>query len=105
MGPLQNERTSVASVVFPPLSGSVTGRLSWIAIVLAAAAVLPGMALGLLGLPLGVGAAAVSAVALVRLTNKPPAQRRGELLTMLSLGVGVFQVVFALVSAYAGNAM
>ena len=108
MGPwhnsLQSERTSVAAVVFPPLSGSVTGRLSWIAIVLAAAA-LPGMALGLLGLPLGVGAAGAAAVALVRLTNKPPGQRRGELLTMLSLGVGVFQAVFALVSVYAVNAM
>ena len=108
MGPMQNslhsERTSVAAVVFPPLSGSITGRLSWIAIVLATAA-LPGMALGLLGLPLGIGAAAASAVALVRLTNKPAGQRRGELLTMLSLGVGVFQVVFALVSVFAVNAM
>ena len=109
MGPTQNplegERTSVAAVVFPPLSGSITGRLSWIAIVLAVASALPGMALGLLGLALGVGAAAVGAVALVRLTNKPAGQRRGELLTMLSLGVGVFQVVFALVSAYAVIAM
>ena len=109
MGPLHNplhsERTSAAAALIPPLSGSITGRLSWIAIVLAVASALPGMALGLLGLPLGVGAAAVAAVALVRLTNKPAGQRRGELLTMLSLGVGVFQAVFALVSAYAVNAM
>ena len=103
--PSHGGRTSVAAVVFPPLSGSVTGRLSWIAIILGVTSALPGMALGLFGLPLGVGAAAVSSVALVRLTNKPPEQRRGELLTMLSLGVGVFQVVFALVSAYAVNAM
>ena len=109
MGPaqhsLQSERTSVAATLIPPITGSITGRLSWIAIALAVASALPGMTLGLLGLPLGVGAAAVSAAALVRLTNKPPGQRRGELLTMLSLGVGVFQVVFALVSVYAVNAI
>lgn len=82
---------------------SITNRLVWIAFALAVASAVPGMLLGLFGLPLGIGAAAVSLVALVRLTNKPPEQRRGEVLTLLSLGFGVFQVVFLLVAFYFVN--
>ena len=100
---LQHERTTVPTAVLPPLSGSITGRLVWLAVVLGVAAAVPGMVLGLFGLPLGLGAVGVSAAALVRLMNKPPEQRRGEILTLLSLGVGVFQVVFALVAFYFVN--
>ena len=88
----------------PPARVSITNRLVWIAFALAVASAVPGMVLGLFGVPLGLGAAAVSLVALVRLTNKPPEQRRGELLTLLSLGFGVFQVVFLLVAFYFVNA-
>ena len=87
----------------PPARISITNRLIWIGFALAVASAVPGMVLGLFGLPLGFGAAAVSLVALVRLTNKPPEQRRGELLTLLSLGFGVFQVVFLLVAFYFVN--
>ena len=83
-----------------PRKRSVTNMLVWIAFVLGLAAAVPGMVLGVLGLPLGLGAAAVSAAALIRLSNKPPEQRRGQMLTLLSLGFGVFQVVFALVGFY-----
>ena len=100
---LHNERMTVASTVLPPVSGSITGRLVWIAIVLGVAAVVPGMVLGLFGLPLGLGAVGVSTAALIRLMNKPSDQRRGEILTLLSLGAGVFQVVFALVAFYFVN--
>jgi hypothetical protein len=86
-----------------PAAVSVTGRLVWIAFALGLAAAIPGLVLGLFGLPLGLAAAAVSAVALVRLTGMPPEQRRGEMLTLMSLGFGVFQVVFALVAFYFVN--
>jgi uncharacterized membrane protein len=77
--------------------------LVWIAFALGLAAAIPGLVLGLFGLPLGLAAALVSAVALVRLTRMPPEQRRGETLTLMSLGFGVFQVVFALVAFYFVN--
>ena len=86
-----------------PAAVSVTGRLVWIAFALGLGAAIPGLVLGLLGLPLGLAAATVSAIALVRLTGMPPEQRRGEILTLLSLGFGVFQVVFALVAFYSVN--
>jgi hypothetical protein len=79
---------------------SITGTLVRLAVCLGAASAVPGMVIGLYGLPIGVAAAAVSAAALVRLTNKPTDQRRGELLALLSLGAGVFQAVFALVVFY-----
>jgi hypothetical protein len=82
---------------------SATGRLVWIAFALGLAAAIPGLVLGLFGLPLGLAAALVSIVALVRLTGMPPEQRRGEMLTLMSLGFGVFQVVFALVAFYSVN--
>lgn len=92
-----------ASYARPAARFSITNTLVRIAMALGLAAVVPGMLLGVYGLPLGVAAAAVSAAALIRLTNKPPEQRRGELLTLLSLGVGVFQLVFALVAFYFVN--
>ena len=67
------------------------------------ASAIPGMVLGLFGLPLGVAAAAASLVALLRLTGTPPEQRRGEMLTLLGLAFGVFQVVFVLVGFYFVN--
>ena len=87
----------------PAARRSATSTLVWIAFVLGLASAVPGMVLGLFGLPLGLAAATVSFVALVRLTNKPPGQRRGEMLTLISLGVGVFQVVFLLVAFYFVN--
>ena len=80
------------------------GRLVWIAFALGLASAIPGLVLGLFGVPLGIAAATVSIVALVRLTDTPPERRRGELLTLLGLGFGVFQVVFALVAFYFVNA-
>src|SRR5438105_3765533 len=70
------------SAVSPTANVSVNG-LVWVAFALGLASAIPGLVLGLFGLPLGLAAAAVSAVALVRLTSKPPDQRRGETLTML----------------------
>ena len=83
-----------------PAAVSVTGRLVWIAFALGLGAAVSGLVLGLFGLPLGLAAATVSVIALIRLTGKPPEQRRGEMLTLLSLGFGIFQVVFALVAFY-----
>ena len=107
MGQLETDRggSNAGAVVRagPPAPISITNLLVWIAFSLAVASAVPGMVLGLFGLPLGAGAAAVSMVALVRLTNKPPEQRRGELITLLSLGFGVFQVVFLLVVFYFVN--
>jgi hypothetical protein len=77
--------------------------LVWIAFGLGVASAVPGMVLGLFGLPLGVAAAGVSLVALLRLTGMPREQRRGEMLTLLGLGFGVFQVVFVLVGFYVVN--
>jgi hypothetical protein len=93
----------VATAALPAGRVSVTNTLVWTAVTLGVASAIPGMVMGLYGLPIGLAAAVVSAAALVRLTNKPPAQRRGELLTLLSLGAGVFQVVFALVAFYFVN--
>ena len=84
-------------------SAAVPMKLVWTAFALGLGAAIPGLVLGLFGLPLGLAAATVSAVALIRLTGMPPEQRRGELLTLLSLGFGVFQVVFALVAFYFVN--
>jgi len=86
-----------------PKTVSMTGKLVWIAFALGLGAAIPGLVLGLFGLPLGLAAATVSAVALIRLTGMPPEQRRGEMLTLVSLGFGVFQVVFALVAFYFVN--
>ena len=111
MGVLQTERpltarvTSAAlpSAALPATRFSITNALVRIAIVLGVASAVPGMVMGLYGLPIGLAAAGVSAAALIRLTNKPADQRRGELLTLLSLGAGVFQVVFALVAFFFVN--
>ena len=104
MGAFDNARAgttvAAAAAASPPARISITNTLVWIAFALGVASAVPGMVLGLFGLPLGLGAAAVSLVALVRLTNKPPEQRRGELITLISLGFGVFQVVFLLVAFY-----
>jgi len=86
------------TVAAPSAPVSVTNTLVWIAFALGLTSAIPGLVLGLFGLPFGVAAAGVSAVALARLTTKPPDQRRGEMLTLLSLGIGVFQIVFALVA-------
>ena len=109
MGGFENQRvvTVAAGSMSPlvvPAEVPGTGRLVWIAFALGLAAAIPGMVLGVFGVPLGVAAAAVSVVALRRLTDAPPEQRRGEMLTLLSLGFGVFQVVFALVAFYFVNA-
>jgi hypothetical protein len=106
VGALENasgkQQSSVATVgaaaAARPAPVSATNTLVWVAFALGLASAIPGLVLGLFGLPFGVAAAAVSAVALARLTNNPPDQRRGELLTLLSLGIGVFQIVFALVA-------
>lgn len=104
VGAFENARAGVAvaatAAPSPPGRISITNTLVWVAFGLGVASAVPGMVLGLFGLPLGLGAAAVSLVALVRLTNKPPEQRRGELITLVSLGFGVFQVVFLLVAFY-----
>ena len=97
-------RSSMLSATSRPQLVSITRLLVWLGFGLGLAAAVPGMLLGVFGLPLGFAAAAVSATALVRLTNKPPDQRRGEVLALLSLGCGVFQVVFALVGFYIVNA-
>ena len=100
VGGLENQRRA-ASAAAAPESALVSGHpLVWVAFALGVASAIPGMVLGLFGLPLGLAAAAVSLVALVRLANQPPEQRRGEMLTLLSLGFGVFQVVFSLVTFY-----
>src|SRR5688500_8434152 len=72
----ENDR-GVAAVRLRNGAGCMTGKLVWVAFALGLAAAVPGLVLGLFGLPLGVAAAAVSLVALVRLTNMPPEQRRG----------------------------
>lgn len=107
---LENQRPRAASAApsgpsstVPPGANVSVNGLVWVAFALGLASAIPGLVLGLFGLPLGLAAAAVSAVALLRLTNMPPAQRRGEMLTMLSLGIGVFQVVFCLVAFYFVN--
>ena len=103
--PTENERgpldlaTGNSAATFTPAGGLV-----WLAFALGLASAVPGMVLGMFGLPLGVAAAAVSVIALLRLTDKPPEERRGEMLTMLGLGFGVFQIVFALVAFYFVNA-
>jgi hypothetical protein len=99
---LPKQRPAVTTAAGESSSVSVTW-LVWVAFALGLASAIPGMVLGLFGVPLGVAAAAVSAIALMRVTSKPPEQRRGELLTLLSLGFGVFQVVFALVAFYFVN--
>lgn len=114
MAVLENQRPSGVSIIGAALPSarsaaaparrfSITSTLVRIAIALGVASAVPGMLLGVYGLPLGLAAAGVSAAALIRLTNKPPDQRRGELLTLMSLGVGVFQVVFALVAFFFVN--
>lgn len=89
-----------AASASPSVRVSVTTVLVWTAFALGIASAVPGVVLGVFGLPLGVAAAAVSIIALVRLTNNPPEHRRGELLTLFGLAFGVFQVVFALVGFY-----
>jgi hypothetical protein len=105
---VENQREAAAAASSRPIAlpaeVPVTGRLVWIAFALGLASAIPGMVLGVFGVPLGVAAAAVSVVALLRLTDTPPEQRRGEMLTLLSLGFGTFQVVFALVAFYFVNA-
>lgn len=86
-----------------PRKVSITNTLVWVGFALALASAVPGLVLGVFGIPLGAAAAAASGAALVRLTNKPPEQRRGQVLALLSLGFGVFQVVFALVGFYFVN--
>ena len=109
MGGFENQRVvTVAAGSAPPLFAPAevpgAGRLVWIAFALGMAAAIPGMVLGVFGVPLGIAAAAVSVIALRRLTDAPPEQRRGETLTLVSLGFGLFQVVFALVAFYFVNA-
>jgi len=101
--PAGNAAAAVVPLTVPPGATVSVNGLVWVAFALGLASAIPGLVLGLFGLPLGLAAAAVSAVALVRLTRKPPDQRRGEMLTMLSLGIGVFQVVFCLVAFYFVN--
>ena len=109
MGAWENQRPmtgTVATTAATAASSAATvpsNTLVWVAFALGLASAIPGMVLGLFGLPLGLAAAAVSAVALLRLTSKPPEQRRGQMLTLMSLGIGVFQVVFALVAFYFVN--
>ena len=103
MGGFGNHRSFLVAAS-PPRKFSITNTLVWIGCILGLASAVPGLVLGVFGIPLGMAAAGVSAAALVRLTNKPPEQRRGEMLTLLSLGFGVFQVVFALVAFYVVNA-
>lgn len=100
MGESENRRFGSVGIAAPAASFSITNTLVWVAVALGLASAIPGTVLGVFGVPLGVAAAGVSVAALVRLANKPPAQRRGEILTLLSLGAGVFQVVFALVAFY-----
>ena len=99
MGVFGNQR-QVIGAASRTATVSVTNTLVWIAVGLGLASAIPGLVLGLFGLPLGIAAAVVSLTALIRLTNKPPEERRGEMLTLLSLGFGVFQVVFALVGFF-----
>jgi hypothetical protein len=101
VGARENQRLATAAAS-PSATVSIKG-LVWVAFALGLASAVPGMVLGLFGVPLGVAAAGVSAVALFRLTNMPPEQRRGQMLTLLGLGFGVFQVVFALVAFYFVN--
>src|SRR4051812_36907882 len=94
VGAMENRRQFAAAAALPSAAGSSAASvrlLVWIAFGLGIASAVPGMVLGLFGLPLGVAAAAVSVVALLRLTGMPPEQRRGEMLTLLGLGFGVFQ--------------
>ena len=106
MGAMQSRPASIGAVppgtlaALPAGRVSITNALVRLAVGLGVASAVPGMVMGLYGLPIGLAAAAVSVVALVRLTNKPPEQRRGELLALMSLGAGVFQAVFALVTFY-----
>ena len=102
VGAFGNQRMVMAAAS-PPRKVSITRTLVWIGFALGIASAVPGLVLGVFGIPLGMGAAAVSAIALIRLTNKPPEERRGQLLALLSLGFGVFQVVFALVAFYFVN--
>jgi hypothetical protein len=102
---LENRRHFAAAAA-PAPAGSPAASvrlLVWIAFGLGVASAVPGMVLGLFGLPLGFAAAVVSLTALLRLANMPPEQRRGEMLTLLGLGFGVFQVVFVLVGFYFVN--
>lgn len=103
MSPSENRRSSSPAIASSTAQLSITNTLVWVAVALGLASAISGTVLGLFGVPLGVAAAGVSAAALLRLANKPPAQRRGEILTLLSLGAGVFQVVFALVAFYFVN--
>jgi len=105
VGDRENRRHLTAAALPRPAaaSGASVRLLVWIAFGLGVASAIPGMVLGLFGLPLGVAAAAASLVALLRLTGTPPEQRRGEMLTLLGLAFGVFQVVFVLVGFYFVN--
>ena len=107
MGSFGNQQSFVGAAS-APRKYSITNTLVWISVTLGVASavpgLVPGLVLGAYGIPIGLAAAGVSAAALIRLTNKPPEHRRGEMLTMLSLGLGVFQVVFALVGLYFLNA-
>lgn len=104
--PLENQ----GSVVVPSLASpypdgdrvvAETHPIVWVALALGLSSVVAGFVLGLLGLPLGIAAAGAGVAALVRLHNLPPQQGRGEMLALLSLACGVFQVVFAVVGLYA----
>ena len=103
MGALENRRRPTAAAVphAAPSAASVYW-LVWVAFALGVASA-PGTVLGLFGLPLGAAAAALSLVALLRLADMPPERRRGQMLTLLGLGFGVFQVVFVLVGFYFVN--
>lgn len=97
MGAFENHRSLAAAVTATPRV-SITNVLVWLAAALGVTSAVPGLGLGVFGVPLGAAAAVASATALVRLNNKPPEERRGEVLALVSLGLGVFQVVFALVA-------
>ena len=106
MGAQENRRPPAALAALPPVVSSSNASvrlLVWIAFGLGVASAVPGTGLGLFGLPLGIAAAAVSLVALFRLADAPPEERRGQMLTLLGLACGVFQVVFVLVGFYFVN--
>lgn len=103
MGALDNRRAATAVVPQATASSAASVYwLVWVAFALGVASA-PGTVLGLFGLPLGLAAAALSIVALLRLADMPPERRRGQMLTLLGLAFGVFQVVFVLVGFYFVN--
>jgi hypothetical protein len=105
VGALENGRRPAATAAVSRAAASSAASiywLVWVAFALGVASA-PGTVLGLFGLPLGLAAAALSLVALLRLADMPPGQRRGQMLTLLGLAFGVFQVVFVLVGFYFVN--